>query len=180
MLTKLNSRERTLALMLGLVLFLLLNLFFLPKLTAANRTARQKNTELKAQLTAAEGWVAKKNYWAEHKQWLDETEPVLNAAREESATQLEQLQAAAKANGLAISDIQLLQLDETEFYQPVGARLTISGPWPGVVKFIAGLQNPALFDVIPRFSMRSDQEPPNVRCELEIQRWFLQSQETPQ
>jgi hypothetical protein len=177
---KLNARERTLALALVLIGFILLNLLFVPKLTASNRAARQKGVELKAQLDAAQAWVAKKDYWAERKKWLEETEPILKAAREESATQLELLQAAAKKNGLTIKDIELLQLPNTEFYQPVGARLTFSGPWPGFVTFVAGLQNPALFDVIPRFSVQSDQEPPDIQCEMEIQRWFHTPEGTPQ
>jgi hypothetical protein len=43
-----------------------------------------------------------------------------------------------------------------------------------VVEFIADLQDPKLFDVIPRFSVKSEEEPPNVRCELEVQRWFYE------
>lgn len=172
MLTRLNARERMLALLLGGTAFLLLNLLFLPKLTAGNRAAKQKNQELKAQVSAAEAWMAKEAYWTERAKWLAETEPVLNAAREDSATQLEELQKSAREHGLTLADVQLLQLDETPFYQPVGARLTVRGPWPGMVRFVAALQDPALFDVIPRFSIKSDQEPPDVVCELEVQRWF--------
>lgn len=176
----LNPRERALALALALTAFVLLNLLFLPKLTAANRAARQKGTELKAQLAAAQGWMARKDYWTEREQWLESKEPVLKAAREDSATQLEALQASAKENGLTLKDIQLLQLPATEFYHPVGARLTLSGPWPGFVKFVAALQDPVLFDVIPRFSVQSDQEPPDIQCELEIQRWFHTTEGNPQ
>ncbi len=169
---KLNSRERNLALLLLATGFLLLNLFFLPKLMASNRAGRQKATELQAQLSAAEGWLAKEAYWTERKDWLEKTEPALNAAREDSATQLEDLQNSAKKFGLTITDVQLLQLDSTEFYQPIGARLSVNGPWPGLVQFVAGLQDPAQFDVITRFSVKSGDQPPNVLCELEVQRWF--------
>lgn len=169
---KLNARERNLAVLLAVTGFLLLNLIFLPKLMAANRAGRQKAAELQAQLAAAESWMAKEAYWNERKDWLEKTEPALNAAREDSATQLENLQASARKFDLAITDVQLLQLDSTEFYQPVGARLAVNGPWPGLVQFVAGLQDPAQFDVITRFSAKSDDEPSKVQCELEVQRWF--------
>jgi hypothetical protein len=177
MLKNLNPREQRLALALGAVLFLIVNLFFLPRLMAFNRVGHQKNTELKAQVAAAEGWVAKRDYWNERRDWLEQTAPSLNAARQDSATQLELLQEGAREFGLTITDVQLLQLQPTEFYQPIGARLTVRGPWSGLVQFVSGLQNPELFDVISRFSVRSDDPPPQVQCELEIQRWFHSPEE---
>lgn len=175
MLKNLSPSERRLALISASTAFIVLNLIFLPRLTAGNHAARQKNTELKTQLTAAETWIAKEAYWAERKKWLEETEPELNAAREDSATQFEELQASARKFGLKLDEVQLLQLPETEFYQPIGARLMVTGPWPGLVQFVAALQDPQLFDVIPRFRIKSDQEPPNVQCEMEVQRWFHKS-----
>lgn len=175
MLKNLSPRERNLALALGSIAFLLINLVFMPQLLAYNKAAKHKHTELQAQVAAAKGWVAQKAYWTERKEWLEKTEPTVNAAREDSAAQFEELQASARQYGLKISDVQLLQLNPTEFYQPVGARLVVSGPWPGLVKFVSGLQNPELFDVIPRFSVKSDDPPPNVQCELEIQRWLSSS-----
>lgn len=172
MLKNLNSRERNLAFLLGAIAFLLLNLFFLPKLTVGNRSAKNKHTELKARLAAAEGWIQKEAYWTVRRDWLAKTEPQLTADRGDSATQLEQLQEAAKESGLKIGEIQLLQIKETEFLHPVGVQLTVNGPWAGLVRFVARIQDPQSFNVIPRFSIRSDQEPPNVLCELEIQKWF--------
>jgi Tfp pilus assembly protein PilO len=172
MLKNLSPRERQLALALGMVVFLIINLVFVPQLIGFNRTGKQKNAELKAQLQAAEGWVARKAYWNTRKDWLEKTTPSLNTARQDSANQLELLQKTAREFGLQITDINLLQLDPTEYYQPVGARLTVQGPWSGLVQFVSGLQNPELFDVIPRFSVKSADPPPNVTCELEIQRWF--------
>lgn len=172
MMKNLSPRERNLALALVMVGFVLLNLIFLPRLMAYNRSGQQKKTELEAQVKAAEGWVAQKDFWNTRKEWLEATEPEITAARQDSATQLELLQKTAREFGLQITDIQLLQLEATEYYQPVGARLSVTGPWSGLVAFVSGLQNPELFDVIPRFSVRSADPPPNVQCELEIQRWF--------
>lgn len=168
----LSPRERNLAVLLGATAFILLNLLFLPKLGAWNRAARQKHAELKGELAAAEGWVAKQAYWTQRRTWLEENEPALTGPRRDSATQLEGLQAAARKYELTLSDIQLLQLKPNEYYHPVGARITLHGPWKGLVGFLADLQNPELFHVIPRFSIKSDQEPPNIRCEMEIQKWF--------
>lgn len=168
----LSPRERNLALLLGATAFLLLNLLFLPKLGAWNRVARQKHTELKGELAAAQGWTARQSYWGERRKWLEDNEPELTGPRRDSATQLEEIQAAARKYGLTLSDIQLLQLKPNEYFHPVGARITLHGPWKGLVDFMADLQNPELFHVVPRFNVKSDQEPPNVRCELEIQRWF--------
>lgn len=173
MLKNFNAREKRLALGLGVVIFLMLNLLFLPKLIAGNKARRQKNAELTAQVAAARTWVTRRDYWNERKAWLEKTEPILHAAREDSAAQLESFQKAAREHDVSLSDIQLLQLPAAEFYQPIGARLTVKGSWSGLVAFVSGLQNPELFNVIPRFSVRSDDPPPHVQCDLEVQRWLL-------
>lgn len=172
MLKNLNARERRLAGALAVIGFLLLNLIFLPKLIAFNRAGHQKSAELRAQVAAAEGWIAKRDYWNERKDWLEKAEPPLTAAREDSSAQLELLQTTARGFGLSILDIELLQLPPNAFYHAVGAKLTVKGPWEGLVRFVSGLQEPTLFDVIPHFSVKSADPPPNVLCELEIQRWF--------
>jgi len=169
----LNPREQRLALGLGAVVFLMLNLLFLPRLLAFNRESIRKNTELQAQVTSAHVWTARRDYWNERKAWLEKTAPALAEAREGSASQLEQLQQSARELGLTLTDISLLQLPSQAFYQPIGTRLTVKGPWSGLVRFVSGLQNPEKFYVIPRFSIRSDDPPPNVQCELEVQRWYL-------
>lgn len=174
----LNPREQRLALGLAGAILLMLNLLFLPKLIAFNKANRQKHAELSAQVAAASAWLAKRDDWNRRREWLEKTEPDLQAAREDSAMQLEQLQQSARACDLVIADVQLLQLPPAEFYQPVGARLTVKGPWEGLVRFVSGLQNPELFNVIPRFSIRSDDPPPNVQCELEVQRWLHFPKET--
>ncbi len=176
-LKNLNTRERTLAFLLAGVAFVLLNLLFLPKLTAANRANKSKHTELQAELKAAQGWMSKKDFWAVRRQWLADNQPALGAARQDNVTQLEELQQLAKTFDLKISDVQLLQLAETPFYSPVGAKLAIVGPWSGFVQFMAKLQSPTLFDVVPRFSIKSAEEPSNIQCEMEIQRWFRKSPE---
>jgi len=169
---KLNPREAALALALGTTAFLLLNLFFLPKLIASNRVAKQRGIELRSQLTAAEGWVRQEAYWRERREWLEKTEPTLDERGNATASQLEDLQKTARDSGLALNDLELLSLAQTEFYHPVGVKFTAVGPWPALVRFLAKYQQPDLFDVIPRISIRSDQEPPNVQCEMELQRWF--------
>jgi len=177
MLKNFNLRERNLALALGSIVFLVLNLLFMPRLLAYKKEARRKQTELQAKAAAAKGWVEREAYWNTRKEWIEKAEPTLKATREESARQFEELQALAHQHGLKIADVQLLQLGPAEFYHPVGARFAISGPWPELVKFVSGLQNPDRFNVIPRFSVKSDDPPPNVHCELEIQHWLSASVE---
>lgn len=174
---RLSSREKTLAMLLGFVAFMILNLIFLPRLSAGNREGHSKHTDLKAQLAAAEAWIGKREYWAERKKWLEDNEPLLEASRRDSASQLEELQKIARDSNLKIEEVRLLQLAPSDFYQPVGAQLTLTGPWSGLVKFLSNLQQPDYFDVVPRFSVKSGQEPQNIRCELEVQRWFRSAEE---
>jgi Tfp pilus assembly protein PilO len=169
---KISSREKMLAIALGVIAFLIVNLLFLPKLTTANRLAKQKGKELKAELTAADGWIKQSAYWKEREDWLEKEEPTLTERGNASATQIEELQKFAQEFGLQLKDLQLLSPKEAEFYHPVGVRFSLVGPWASVVRFLAELQTPTLFDVIPRISIRSATEPSQVHCEIELQRWF--------
>lgn len=171
-LNNLKPRERFLAFVLLGIALMLLNLLLLPQLIAANREGKKKGAELTAKLGAAEGWMARKNFWAERKKWILENQPVIAEGRADSLNQLETLQKAAKESDLAVSDIQLLQLAETAFYTPVGARFTVRGPWSGMVNFLDNLQTPLRFNVVTRFSIKSAEEPTQIQCEMEIQRWF--------
>jgi hypothetical protein len=170
--TKISPREKLLAVMLGGIAFLLVNLFFLPTLLTANRLDRQKGAELRAELTAAQNWIKQGDYWREREEWLHKEEPTLTERGNASANQIENLQKLSRQNGLQLRDLQLLNLQEAQYYNPVGVRFTIVGPWSGVVRFMAALQGPTLFNVIPRITIRSATEPSQVHCEMELQEWF--------
>lgn len=174
-LDNLKPRERFLAFVLLGIAVMLLNLLLLPQLITANREGKKQGAELAAKLGAAEGWMSKKNYWADRKKWILENQPTIAEGRSDSLNQLETLQKTAKASDLAVSDIQLLQLTETPFFTPVGARFTVSGPWSGMVAFLETLQTPLRFNVVTRFSIKSAEEPTKIQCEMEIQRWFQKS-----
>jgi len=174
-LNNLKPSERFLAFVLLGIAVLLLNLLMLPQLLAANREGKTKGAELTAKLGAAEGWMSKKDFWAEREKWLLENQPVIAEGRTDSLNQLERLQRTAKSSDLTISDIRLLQLTETAFYTPVGAKFTVNGPWSGMVSFLETLQTPTRFKVVTRFTIKSAEEPAKIQCEMEIQRWFQRS-----
>lgn len=172
---KFSPSETRLAVAAGATIFLVLNLMLVPRLLTANREAAARVRDLQAQVAAAETWIGQTDFWAERRQWLQETEPSLEEQGRAAADQLEELQAHAADLGLILTDVELLSPPATEFYNPLGARFTAIGPWPAFVDFIAGLQDPELFDVFPRFILRSDSDALNIRAELEMQRWYQDS-----
>ena len=169
---KLNPRERNLAFLFGVVVFILVNLFLLPRLHTGNTQGRKVRAELEMQLTAAQGWVSQNDFWQHRADWIREAQPKLDDPGQETAAQLEQLQQQAHKFGLELRDISLLPLAEQQFYKPVGVRFVASGSWPALVRFLAYFQTPETFTVIPNISIRSDQNPPNILCEMELQRLF--------
>ena len=171
-LNKLSPSEQRLAGLLAAVVFLLINLFLLPRLHSANTEGGKKREELRLQLAAAQTWMKQQDYWQKREQWIREAQPKLTDPGQETATQLERLQRQAKDIGLELRDITLLPLADQPFFKPVGVRFTARGSWPALVRFLAHFQTPVSFNVIPQISIRSAQEPQNVHCEMELQRWF--------
>lgn len=169
---KLNDNEKKLALLLSVTLFILGNLIFLPGLLNARAESGKKIEELQLQVVAAEVWMNQSEYWAIREAWIQETEPALDRRGGATADQLEELQETTKRFDLEMSEVQLLPPEQTEFFDALSVRFTVAGEWSALVQWLAELQSPSNFNVIPRFSLRSDAEPTRVHCEMELQRWF--------
>jgi len=169
---KLNSRELTLAIGLGSTIFILANLLFLPRLLESIQELGEKNTDLKARLTAAESWVANQDQWNFRREWFEENQPLFDERGVQSAEQLERLQEFAQSVNVKLDDVQLLSPEGGEFHRAVGARLKAVGPWSDMLAFLAEFQRPDNFEVIPELSLRSAPEPPDVIAELQLELWY--------
>lgn len=169
---KLNSRELTLAIGLGSTIFILANLLFFPRLLEGIRELEEKNTDLKAQLTAAQSWIANEEQWNSRRTWFEENQPLFDERGVQSAEQLERLQEFAESVNVKLDDVQLLRPEGSDFHRAVAARLKAVGPWSDMLTFLAEFQRPDTFEVMPELNLRSGPEPPEVIAELQLELWY--------
>ena len=49
----------------------------------------------------------------------------------------------------------------------------LSGPFSGVAKFLFAIQSPTAWRSVPKLTIRSDTEPPNVLVDMEVHQYYL-------
>jgi hypothetical protein len=168
----LTPKERKLLTALLIVAFLMANLFGLPRLARQQTLLQTQIKNLRAQQDVAQTWFKEKDLWTERKAWLETNQPKLATSSDASATFLAALQQSAKDNKIKIAEQKLLEPDKRPGCQGVSVRLTVNGSFDSLIKWLNTIQQPNLFQPVLKFKLKIDSEPPNMRCELDIARWY--------
>ena len=81
---RMNQRERFLAAIVGLVVFVLLNLYIWGKIFGTLDSARTELAERKATRKAQEVYIKERDLWNKRAEWLKAHQPVLKGPGEAS------------------------------------------------------------------------------------------------
>lgn len=169
---RMNQRERMLALGVGGVLFLLVNLFAWSTLLGALHTARE---ELAARQSARKEQVVflqERKMWEKRSEWLKKTQPALKSPVEAS-TLLDQVKQIAGKHNVLIENPAIGSGDSTANYQAVFATIETKSPWPPLVQFLYDVQKPESFVVFESVNLAIDSaDPAMMRGKFKIARWF--------
>ncbi|MDQ6624466.1 MAG: type II secretion system protein M [Verrucomicrobiota bacterium] len=169
---RMNPRERVLALVVGGLIFLLLNVFIWNSLLGALHHAR---TELAARhsLRAQQNvYLREKKMWARRADWLKKHQPVMKSPVEAS-TLLDQVKQAALKHNVQIENPAIGSSDSTPNYQAVFASVETKSAWPPLVHFLYDVQQPESFVVFENVNLAIDSSDPTVmRGKFKIARWF--------
>ena len=128
--------------------------------------------DLRSQVRSNEIWLQERDIWLKRKQWIVATQPRIRPNQVPQSELLESVTTSAKANQLEIQEQGFSENRSTPDYQSVAVRLKLSGALENVIKWLAQIQQPELFQAITSFSLKSANEPPNVILDLEIARWY--------
>lgn len=171
-LQRMNRRERTLALIIVAVVFLLLNLFIWSSLLGGLGRAR---AELAARQSARKQQVVflkEKKMWHTREEWLKTHQPSLKSPVEAS-TLLDELKQAAGKHNILIENPAIGTSDSTPNYQAVFASIETKSPWPPLVHFLYDVQRPDAFVVFESVNLQIDSaDPTTMRGKFKVARWF--------
>jgi hypothetical protein len=169
---RLNKRERTLTMIVGTVLFLLLNWLIWSKLLGSLSKARVDLAERKETRKMQEVFIRERNLWETRAKWLKEHQPTLKGPGEAS-TLLDQIKEVGGKHNVLIENPAIGTSDATPERQAVFASFEVKSPWPPLVKFLYDVQQPESFVVFESITLNIDPaDPTQMRGKMKLARWF--------
>ena len=170
--TRMNPRERTLSLVIGGLLLLLVNLFIWNSLFGALHRAKTDlaaRAGVRAQQTV---YLRERKMWEKRAEWLKQHQPVLKSPAEAS-TLLEEVKAAAAKHNVVLESPVIGSSESNANYQTVSASIDTKSPWEPLVRFLYDVQQPEKFIVFESASLMIDSaDNKQMRGKFKIARWF--------
>ncbi len=173
---RMNRRERILAGVVVLAIFLLLNLFLWSALVGGIKKARAQLTERKAVRKTQTVFLRERDLWKKRQDWLSAHQPLLQNAGEAS-TLLEQVKQIASKHKILIENPSLGAVQSTPDHQSIAISMETKSPWPALVNFLYEVQQPEKFIAFEDVGLSIDgSDPSTMRGRFRIARWFATTQ----
>jgi hypothetical protein len=169
---QLTSREKRLAIFLGLAVFVVVNLIGLVVLKRQRVALENQLSDLESRAMVHEVLLGQKREWLKKEAWMSEHQPVYSSPGDAMTDLVEDLSAGSNRSGLDMTPPRLDEVESFPTHNEVSATVEVSGSLRSVVGWLAQLQQPEKFQAVTSFSLASDKEPPNVKADLRVARWF--------
>jgi len=169
---QMSQRERTLALGVGGILFLLINLAIWSTLFGMSKNAR---TEYAAQRTLRQEqqvYLAEEKTWKARADWLAKEQPTLSNPAEASSL-LTQIKEIASKHSVQIEDPQIGAVETAPSHQSVSATFQTKSGWVPLVHFLYDAQRPTAFSVFEQVNLMVDGNDATVmQGRFKVAKWF--------
>ena len=173
---RMNKRERTLALIVGGIVFVLLNFVIWDSLFGMLGNARTDLAARKSTRAQQNIYLKEAPIWAKRDEWLTQHQPALKNASEAS-TLLDQVKEIAAKHNVLIENPAIGTGESTVDHQTVFASVETKSPWPPLVHILYDVQQPASLVVFENVSIHVDgNDQTMMRGKFKIARWFAPAQ----
>jgi hypothetical protein len=175
--TRMNQRERTLASLVGGVVFLLINLFVWSWILGAIGSAHSELAE-RREIRKEQGvFLKERDLWTKRQQWLQQHQPAFKGAGEASILLEQQLRPVAAKNTVLIENPQIGSGDSTPTHQSVWASFETKSHWDQLVRFLYDVQQPEAFIVFENINLAVDSgDQTMMHGKFKVARWFASTQ----
>ncbi len=172
---RMNQRERLLALSVGALLFLLINLAIWSALLGMSAGARARYAEQRAARSAQQVYLEEEEMWKNRAEWVKKNQPKLNNPAEGSSLLTLVKEIAGKHN-VQIENPQIGPVELTASHQSVSATFESKSGWEPLVHFLYDAQKPQSFTVFESVNLMVDATDPTVmQGRFKIAKWFAGS-----
>ena len=174
---RMHRRERTLLLVVGGVVLLLINVMIWNWLFGAVGRARSDLATRQSKRKEQEIFVSERGLWEQRQKWLQQHQPVFNGAGEASTLLEQQLRPVAAKYNILLENPQIGSGENTPSHQTVWASVETKSDWKSLVHFLYDVQQPELFVVFESASLAVDSsDPTKMHGKFKIARWFAPPQ----
>lgn len=174
---RMNRRERVLSLVVGSLIFMLVNLFIWNRLLGAISLARADLAAREASRKEQAIFMQEQALWKKRDDWVKQHQPVLKNAGEAQTGLLDKLKQVASKHDILIENPAIGSGETTPNHQTVFASIETKSPWPPLVHFLYGVQQPESFVAFETVNLMIDSSDPTMmRGKFKIARWFAPTQ----
>jgi hypothetical protein len=169
--SRMNRREWLLSLLVGLVVFALVNLFLWSWLLGKGRAMRAEVAKRKLARQEQTVYLRESDLWAKRGQWLKEHQPAYRGPGDAS-TLLEQVKQVGGKHNIVIENPAIGTGDVTSAYQSIFASVDTKSPWGSLVHFLYDVQQPESFIVFETITLAVDPgDATQMRGKFRVARW---------
>jgi hypothetical protein len=170
---RLSRSEKTLAGVVGALLFALLNLA-LASYVAKQRAALRIQTDDKtAQIKVMRELFSEQALWSRREAWLKEKQPKLANESSAGVQLLEQVRQIAKSNEVQLENPAIGAQEKTAWCRSVPVQIEAKCSWPALIAFLRAIQQPDQFVVLENATVEIDSGDPSLmRGKFKIARWY--------
>jgi hypothetical protein len=174
---RMNKRERMLSMIVGGVVFALINLFLWNWVLGAIGRSRTELTQAKLMRKEQEIFMKERDLWTQREQWLQQHQPAFNGAGEASTLLEQQLKPVAAKYNILLENPQIGSGETTPSHQTVWASVDTKSDWQSLVHFLYDVQQPEAFIVFESANIAVDaQDQTKMKGKFKIARWFAPAQ----
>ncbi len=172
----LNRNERTLALSLGAVVFLIVNLVAFRWVTAQLREGRVELEQARNQIRVAEALIAERPYWESLGLWMERNPVETYEGRESDLAFAESVQRGVEAAGLSVQSQSLREAEIDGDLVVAGLDLDVRGRLEPMVRWLNELQQPGSYVAIESFTLKRADADSTMRLQLRVSKVFRTTQ----
>ncbi len=171
--TQLSQRERTLAIFVGAIVVLFVNLFLINFFLKNQRRLRDELAAKKQNLQAMQALFADKETWAQREAWLKEKQPKLSNEGTAGGELLEEIKQIAKKTNVQPLEPQIGTPERKAQFVSVPVNIQTKSTYGDLRDFLFEMQAPDRFVVFESAKLEIDKEDKTqIHGAFRVAKWF--------
>lgn len=174
---QMTARERTLAVIVGGLVVVLVSFLLVQVFTKNQRMLSRQLTEKTATLAQMRTLIEERELWEQRDEWLNQNQPKLDNANSAVSALLEEVKALGQKHSLTPTDAVLGAPDTAAkargSFQSVSVSFNVKGKREDLVDFLYDVQSPTNFLVFEKATLQVDKEDKTlISGSFKLAKWF--------
>lgn len=173
MLAQMSPRERTLALLVGGVLLVLVNLILIKFFLQKHGEFQKAVTATQAKIDALKQRESQRTLWAERDAWLTQKLQTMGDPQVENRQLGEVVKEVARKHSVLLENPNYGVPRKEAGHTTLGYRISAKGAWEPMMDFLRELQGPGQFISYEPLEVKVDPSDKTLlRADLTVTKWF--------